>query len=102
MKIPVRPRIRSPLFVIIYVVIAVPILHSECLILESKVALVAFLYQSFNSISRKSPAVIFPGINLINFPLGLNYDAGFFCTERDGYLSFSTNRKCHKGQYAVL
>jgi hypothetical protein len=34
--------------------------------------------------------------------LGLNYEEGFFCTERDGYLSFTANRKWHSGKYSIL
>jgi hypothetical protein len=97
-----RFRIRNPFFVIIYAVIAFLILHFEWRTFEDQVVMVALLSESFKSPSRRSPAVIFPGINFTNLSLGLNYDEGFFCTEQHGYMSFTPNREWHQGQYSVL
>jgi hypothetical protein len=55
-----------------------------------------------NSIARRSPVDMFPGISLTNVSLKLNYNNGFFCAERDGYLSFTPNRAFYQGRYSVL
>jgi hypothetical protein len=102
MKRRVRSKIRSSFFASIYAVIAFLFLDYERQTFENEVVLAVPLYQSSKSISEKSPTVIFPGISLANLSLGLNYDEDVFCTERDGYMSFTPNRDWHQGQYSVL
>jgi hypothetical protein len=46
--------------------------------------------------------VDFSDMRFRNVSLGLNYEERFFCTERDGFLSFTANRKWHSGKYSVL
>jgi hypothetical protein len=46
--------------------------------------------------------VAFADARFRNVSLDLNYEEHFFCTERDGFLSFTANRKWHSGKYSVL
>jgi hypothetical protein len=53
-------------------------------------------------VAETSRSVTFPGWEFQNVSLGLNYENRFFCTERDGYMSFTPNRIWHGGRYSVL
>jgi hypothetical protein len=82
--------------------VVILILLCECCFFETSIISAVAIYQRFEAMVRRPRIVIFPGSNLTNVSLGLNYGEGFRCTERDGYMSFTPNRRWHNGRYSVL
>jgi hypothetical protein len=57
---------------------------------------------SFTASDVGYAAVHFPGFILENVSLGLNCAESLFCTQREGYMSFTANRQWHSGNYSIL